>query len=193
MRQPKQRRATQRRESILDAAAELLATVGYEGVSTNALARQAGASIGTVYQYFPNKQAVLEALLERYRVRLAEALLPPLSQPAEVEAEAVLAAVIRAFADFYIEEPGYAQLWLGTQLVGPLREAGAAWGSSFAELFGAALQARGAVEPARAELVATVLVHAVSAVVSAAVSDPSRRDELVDEAVRLGQAYLRAG
>ena len=113
MRTPKQPRAAKRRESILDAAAALLESKGYEGVTTNALAKEARASVGTVYQYFPNKEAVLLALLARYRERLAAALLPALEHEG---LETAVEALIRRFADFYVSEPGYAQLWLGTQL-----------------------------------------------------------------------------
>ena len=51
--EPKQARAHQRREAILDATAQLLDRVGFAATSTNAVAREVGASIGTVYEYFP--------------------------------------------------------------------------------------------------------------------------------------------
>ena len=188
MRTPKQPRAARRRESILDAAAALLESKGYEGVTTNALAKEARASVGTVYQYFPNKEAVLLALLARYRERLAAALLPALEHEG---LETAVEALIRRFADFYVSEPGYAQLWLGTQLVGPLREAGAQWGEQFSHAFGEALAVRAGLHGDEARLKAKVLVHAVSSVISLAVSGDPQASELVDEAVALALAYVR--
>ena len=56
-RTPKQKRGQQRVEQILDAAARLIVAEGYENVSTNAIAKEANTSIGSLYQFFPNKDA----------------------------------------------------------------------------------------------------------------------------------------
>jgi AcrR family transcriptional regulator len=61
-------------ESILDAAERVIAEVGYEGASTNLIAREAGISPGSLYQYFANKADIAAALTGRYLPRLAEAL-----------------------------------------------------------------------------------------------------------------------
>lgn len=55
---------------ILDTAADLLNEGGPEAINTNALAERAGIAVGSVYQYFSNKEAVLAALGERYLVEL---------------------------------------------------------------------------------------------------------------------------
>jgi len=192
-RRPVQARAEKRRASLLDAAATILARDGYEGLNTNALAKEAHAAVGTVYDYFPNKQAVLLALLERYRKRLEAALLPTLAEAAQGDLDTLIEGGVRAFADFYRDEPGYAELWLGTQLVGPLRDAGDAWGDGFGDMLGAVFRHRLNLSPSRAKTVAQTFVHAVSAVVSLAQTRSGRqRERLVDEAVALGQRYLRA-
>jgi AcrR family transcriptional regulator len=64
---PKQARALQTIETILEATAQILAEDGSERLTTNHLARKAGFSIGTVYQYFPNKESIVLALIERQR------------------------------------------------------------------------------------------------------------------------------
>lgn len=51
---------------MLEAAAELISRDGYAAMTTNAVARRAGVSIGSVYQYFPDKSAILVCLLERH-------------------------------------------------------------------------------------------------------------------------------
>lgn len=53
---PKQERSRRRVEEILDAAANLFLTNGFERTTTNEVAERAGISIGSVYQYFENKE-----------------------------------------------------------------------------------------------------------------------------------------
>ena len=65
-RSPQQERAGHRIEQVLEAAAAVMAEVGYEAATMTAIAERAGASIGTVYVYFPDKQAIVLALNHRY-------------------------------------------------------------------------------------------------------------------------------
>jgi len=57
-----------RRLQLLEAAVRLCATRGFDAVSVDAIAREAGLAKGTVYLYFPNKQAILDAALQRYSI-----------------------------------------------------------------------------------------------------------------------------
>jgi len=67
---PTQSRAKVTHGAILQAATQLLATAGIGGFNTNAIAERAGASIGTLYQYFPNKQALLLHLIHRQKQQM---------------------------------------------------------------------------------------------------------------------------
>lgn len=60
---PVQSRSAMTVEAILEAAAHILEEEGFEGYTTNAIAARAGVSIGSLYQYFPNKDAVTAALV----------------------------------------------------------------------------------------------------------------------------------
>jgi AcrR family transcriptional regulator len=75
---PRQSRSTETVASILEAAAQVLEREGIEGFNTNAVARRAGVSIGSLYQYFPTKDALTFALIrredERFRADAATAL-----------------------------------------------------------------------------------------------------------------------
>jgi AcrR family transcriptional regulator len=62
---PAQTRSTETVNAILEAAARILETKGFEGYTTNAVAERAGVSIGSLYQYFPNKDAITKALIQR--------------------------------------------------------------------------------------------------------------------------------
>ena len=63
---PRQSRSQQTVDLILDAAGDLFASVGYEAATTNAIAEKAGISIGSLYRYYPDKDAILKELAERY-------------------------------------------------------------------------------------------------------------------------------
>lgn len=62
---PKQKRSRELVERLLDATAATLAERGLEDTTTNHIAEKAGVSIGSLYQYFPDKEALFEALMER--------------------------------------------------------------------------------------------------------------------------------
>jgi len=62
---PRQTRSKETVETILAATARILIKLGFDGLTTNAVAEAAGVSIGSLYQYFPNKQALVAALIER--------------------------------------------------------------------------------------------------------------------------------
>jgi AcrR family transcriptional regulator len=64
-RKPKQARAQQTIEVVLEGAARVLARRGYAAATTNRIAAEAGVSVGTVYEYFAGKDAVFEALIQR--------------------------------------------------------------------------------------------------------------------------------
>jgi AcrR family transcriptional regulator len=71
---PRQKRSQLTFDSILDAAAQLLIAHGYQRMTTNQVAQRAGVSVGSLYQYFPNKQALLCALQQRHQDALGDVL-----------------------------------------------------------------------------------------------------------------------
>jgi AcrR family transcriptional regulator len=87
-------------ERILDAAQEVLITHGYDGASTNRIAEAAGISPGSLYQYFPNKDAIAGAVIDRYSdhlsARLAANVSERLTQPAPDYVRESIAALLDA-------------------------------------------------------------------------------------------------
>ncbi|MGH7805333.1 MAG: TetR/AcrR family transcriptional regulator, partial [Candidatus Binatia bacterium] len=75
---PRQERAKANVEAIVDAAAHLLRERGWAALTTNHIAARAGVSIGTLYQFFPGKEAVVAALAERTIRRHFEAVIDDL-------------------------------------------------------------------------------------------------------------------
>jgi AcrR family transcriptional regulator len=72
-RKPRQARARATCEAILEAASQILERDGAAGFNTNAVAERAGVSIGTLYQYFPDKTAILLAAAQRESTQSAPA------------------------------------------------------------------------------------------------------------------------
>lgn len=98
--QPRQSRAQATVNAMLDAAAHILVTDGYAGFNTNKVAEQAGVSIGSLYQYFPNKVALITALRQRHADQMrglftdiaADTLTSPLRQAVPTLVRAIMAA-----------------------------------------------------------------------------------------------------
>ena len=61
-------------DAIIEAATRILAETGWAALNTNAIAARAGVSVGSVYEYFPNKQAILDVIMDRH-LEAGEALL----------------------------------------------------------------------------------------------------------------------
>ena len=169
-----QQRARERREQILAAAAHCLEVRGYSATSTNAVATQAGVSIGTVYEYFPNKQALLHELLERYRHGLTVALAEAVAPQPEDDWWSVVERAFDAFHHYYRQEPGYRVLWLQSQLVDALLETGAAWSHQFSHQLAALLAPRALVGLDELVPVARAAIHIASALITTSLQ---HRDE----------------
>jgi AcrR family transcriptional regulator len=93
---PRQRRAQVTREAVIIAAERVLERHGVAGLTTNRVAEVAGVSIGSLYQYFPNKQAIVTALSERYVFGFAGAVTAALEQHPGAPLSELIAAVTRA-------------------------------------------------------------------------------------------------
>jgi len=100
---------------ILDAASGILATEGPEGLTMNAVARAAGISPGSLYQFFSDRQALLAMLAERYASHLSSAL-PPAPDDRIVrtgDLGALIAAVVDPIIRFFARNPGCRALFRG--------------------------------------------------------------------------------
>ncbi len=114
--QPRRRQARGERRiaQLLHAAARVFCTTGYTAASTNAIAREAGVSPGTLYQFFPNKEAIAielgDRLMHEMREAYGEALAPV--DPATPLEEAISSAVDR-FMAFNTDHPVFFALMHG--------------------------------------------------------------------------------
>ena len=99
---PRQARSKVTVDTILDATTRVLVKLGFDGLTTNAVAATAGVSIGSLYQYFPNKEALVLALIERHVEQMNASILAELTRvanlPVAEAARCVVELTIRAHA-----------------------------------------------------------------------------------------------
>jgi AcrR family transcriptional regulator len=185
---PKRERGKQRVAALIDAGAELFAEKGYEATTMTEIARRAGAAIGSLYQFFPSKEALAEALFNRFAERAAASF-------ARVE-ELAPGRSARELADLLVDH----KLALGTD-----RDAAIALSSSGAAIIerrkplGDALRGRiaailKAAAPALGEeeaAVAAIIVNQVMKMVPAlATAENERAAALIGEARKLMALYI---
>lgn len=99
-RQPLQARSQERRDRILAVAEALIAQKGSEPLKMSEVAQEAGISIGSLYQYFPDKRAVIRTLAEKYALECRTRIEAEL---AEVRDKAGLSAAFSSLLDLYEE------------------------------------------------------------------------------------------
>jgi AcrR family transcriptional regulator len=106
-RDPAQERSRQTVDAIVEAAGQLLVEHGKIGVTTNAVAERAGVSIGSLYQYFLNKEAILAALQERHRDQVMPLIQHALARLADPGLDMVdgMVGLMRAMADLHEDAP----------------------------------------------------------------------------------------
>ncbi len=96
---PTQARATATVEVILQATARLLGKDGYDHLSTNKVAAAAGVSVGSLYQYFPSKEALVAALAERHRERIMGLVLERIAAHVDSPPEVAIRAIVRGIIE----------------------------------------------------------------------------------------------
>lgn len=183
---PRQARAGSTVDAILDATLQLLESDGPERLTTNHIAARAGVSIGTVYQYFRDKKAILAALAERkaasVRDGIAELII---REPGARTIRPIIQALARSF-----------QFSPGTRAA--LLDASAGGSTALRqhhEAFLAAIEGKARLGVELTPERAFVLTHAPISLLRAAALEPELgldEQALEDELVRLMEAYLGA-
>jgi AcrR family transcriptional regulator len=91
--------------TLLDATARVLIREGYDRASTNRIAAVAGVSIGSLYQYFPNKEALVAALVARHNREVIQLLRAALKEAASQDLATTMRALVRATVDAHLVDP----------------------------------------------------------------------------------------
>ena len=191
---PRQERSKATVETILAATARVLVKKGFDGLTTNAVAEAAGVSIGSLYQYFPSKEALVAALIEQHIEQMNAAILNELTRVAQLPmAQAVRAVIELTIRAHSIEPELHRVLTEQVPRVGRLArlvEADAICRRMVAGILAARRDELAISDP---DTAAFILVHSIEAITHrAALFSPERlRDpRLIDEAVALVTRYL---
>lgn len=192
---PRQDRARATHDAILEAATRVISSGGLAAFNTNAVAARAGVSIGSLYQYFPNKDALMAALIHRQQQRQLDSVAAAMEGLGDADLATAVRVVLRAAMSHHHENALYAsaidheeeRLPVHEEIGGYLDRSG---------LFVLALVTRyadeiGPIDSQRAAHTLPVLVRAVSD--RWANQSQPQLEIAEDEAVRAVLGYLLAG
>jgi AcrR family transcriptional regulator len=189
---PTQDRAKKRVERIIDAAALVFAEQGYEAATMEGIAARAETSIGSIYQFFPNKLSLFNALARHYhdKVRAFFDLLlggPLLERPWPE----ILDSGIDALMAFHQNEPGFRAVWVGLHLTEQVITEGEAINREFAKRIDSIIAAKLPALPARTRpVVATMMVEILTAMLIVCARRPAEAKALTLETKALLRRYL---
>ncbi len=107
---PQQDRGERRVAEVLEAAAAVIAEVGYETATMTEMAERAGASIGALYQYFPNKEAIVRALRQQFGDEMEARWAPLANQGATLTIKQLVDRIFDVMIDFMENRPAYVPL-----------------------------------------------------------------------------------
>ena len=183
-------------DALVEATARILVREGFDKASTNRIAEVAGVSVGSLYQYFPSKEALVAAVIERHRQEIMQVVRGELAlaanQPMEQGVRTLVAVAVKAHR---VDPKLHRVLAEQIPRVGRLEKAETFNRENYA-LFRAYLEShRDEIRAADLELAAFICVTAIEAVTHNAVLHHKMVSEeameaLVDEATRLVLGYL---
>jgi len=193
-RRPVQDRSKATYDAILEATTRVLKEEGYDKASTNRIARVAGVSVGSLYQYFPNKQALIMALLERHAERQAMTVATLLAGMHDAPIEELVRGVVKALLAAHQVDPELHRVVMeqipSIEAVREIRKMEALLTALIrTEIDKRSDEIRPIHNP---EVVTFVLIHTVEGLTHAAVLErPDLLDErLVDEVATLVLRYI---
>lgn len=178
---PSQDRAKATVDAILEAAIDLLAARGYARTSTNLIASRAGVSVGSLYQYFPHKDAIVAALFERHALgieQVVSASMADLRRP-DVPVRDAFRRMLTGFRALHDANPKLAravdpELDGRRQIADVVRRREERFREDLTEV----LATRSDVRPGNHAVMASLLYDVVEAVTSAVMHGDARRFDL---------------
>ncbi len=189
-RSPQQARGQRRVSTILDAASDVFSEIGYEETTTNAIAIRANTSIGSLYQFFPNKNSILEALAQRYRVKLHELLAGGFAGAGSLQNSLTL--LIDQVDHYYVDNPAFQPMFYASQssksLTRVANETGKILVDSVSRMFTDAVPS---INSPEAEFYARVVVFMMRSLIPLSnAPDEPHRERVLPELKRMVFAYL---
>ncbi|MFE0254241.1 TetR/AcrR family transcriptional regulator [Streptomyces sp. NPDC059010] len=122
-RTPQQARSRARLARVLEAAERVLVGEGVQALTTTRVAAEAGVSVGSLYQYLPDRDAIIDALASGYLARLEAAMDDLVAVAGAEQWDDPVGVLIDAYAAIYRTEHGFRALWFGGGLTEQTRAA----------------------------------------------------------------------
>lgn len=191
---PRQDRSRATVDSVLEATARVLVKRGFDGLTTNLVAEKAGISIGSLYQYFPNKEAMVGALIEKHVEEMTSLVLGELTRVASLPMRQAIRRTVELMIRAHAVEPELHRV-LTEQVPRVGRMAKLAEIEAICHRMVAGMLAHRRAELAieDPDIAAFVLVSSIEAITHrAALFSPEllRDPRLVDETCRMVSRYL---
>ncbi|MFE5295827.1 TetR/AcrR family transcriptional regulator [Streptomyces sp. NPDC056632] len=115
-RRPQQARSRARVEAILGAADRILSDEGYEALTMRRIAEAAGVPVGSIYQFYPDKSAVVDALGQRYLEAFEAAIDELVARALAGELTDLVGTMVDVYAELFRSQRGGMTLWAGRHL-----------------------------------------------------------------------------
>ena len=194
-RRPVQARSQARVERILDAATAIVARDGVDAATTRAIAAGAEVPVATLYQFFADRDAVLDAVLERELAALDEHVRARSRAAQAGSATATLASFVdfgfEVHRAYYRSRPAFARLWFGGRRTPPVEAAVRARGRRLAAEWHAVMVEAGLIRPETEPVAAELAVELGDRVFECAYRrDPGVEGAIFTEGKRAITAYL---
>jgi AcrR family transcriptional regulator len=194
-RQPKQTRSQERVYHILNVAEQLFIELGYNQTTTRAIASRAEVPVGSLYQFFPDKEAIVKALANRYFEQEYHLFVQLHAELAEAPIVVYVNRMIDAFDQFATNHPGYRAVL--EQLIDLMTVADIDSLDEYDQLILKELahfleRRNPSLDTARCELIATTVMKAANELLWLSLTrDRTFREQLVAETKTLIAAYLQ--
>lgn len=195
-RQPQQARSQERVNQILDVAEQMFISEGYKNTTTRAIAVRARVPVGSLYQFFPNKKAILQALAMRYTEILSQRLAAlDIAEARKLSLSTYVDRLIDTVEGFFSEYPGYRAIYIQMQgTIAELEEIENTTDARLIESLGTSIsQLYPDWESVDKDAIAFVLVKAIGNLLWLSLSqEPDFKGRLIAETKRLALNYLQS-
>jgi AcrR family transcriptional regulator len=179
-------------EAILEAAAIVFLEQGFDASSTDAIAERAGTSVGSIYQFFPNKLAIFEALAARCLERQRQIFDELFASARAASWTQILSRAIDGFSQLREADPAFGAVLANSQLYAVFEKADVALTHYFiAEVAKLVKQHARRTTPGQRRLIATTIVNTITgALFLSQREEPRFRRQLLDETKLQLHRYL---
>ncbi|ATE51894.1 TetR family transcriptional regulator [Actinosynnema pretiosum] len=190
-RQPVQQRSAKRVERMLEACAALIEEVGYDGVTTTLIAERAGVAVGSLYQFFPDKRAVVQELTLRNLERFIQTVDGTFTTKALAHWWDAVDSIFDVYVTMHREVPAFSRLHFGDvvdlRLMDDRKDNNSVVSDRIAEM----ISSRFSIPLDEVKLPISIAVEAADGVLGLAFRrDPAGDPLVLDEAKAMIRGYL---